>query len=145
MYLGCPPLLEYFDDARRRMIRFKSKHEWQWATWLEDNGFDWEYEPLTFFGPDKNRRSGRSETYTPDFGLNKNTVFLEIKTYQKQHIKNRLDFCTQPLLLIFGLPFKSDIYVYLPGVRSAPRAVDFASAYALARNGIPSWMRMENA
>lgn len=141
MYLGTPPLLEYFDAERKRTIRFKSKHEWMWATWLQDNGFDWEYEPLTFLGPHK-RGGGRSETYTPDFGLSGNRVSIEIKTYQERHIKNRLDFCTQPLILICGLPspLKSDIYVYLPGVKTAPRITDFATAYALAHNGLPSWL-----
>lgn len=138
-YLGSPPLLEYFDNERRRMVRFKSKHEWNWAIYLELAHLDWEYEPLTFLSPDKCTRDRRL-TYTPDFGVNRNTVMIEIKTYREKHVRNRLDFCNLPLILIFGLPSKNDMHVYLPNVRQSYRCTDWTAAYALARNGLPAWI-----
>lgn len=137
MYLGQPPLLEYFDYERCRTIRFKSKHEWMWAQHFQDARLDWEYEPLTFLSPDKTTKDRRL-TYTPDFGLRLNRISIEIKTYNEKHVRNRLDFCLQPLILIFGLPnpLKHDAHVYIPGIARSTRYRTWSEAFAVAQQAL---------
>lgn len=137
MYLGAPPLLEYFDYERKRMVRFKSKHEWEWAHYFQKHGLDWEYEPLTFLSPDKTTRDRRL-TYTPDFGIARNWISVEIKTFREKHVRNRLDFCLQPLILIFGMPepLKNHIHVYLPNTPGSNRCRTWDEALSFARRAL---------
>lgn len=132
---------EFFCRERLRMIRFKSKHEYMWYTWFERLGLQWEYEPVTFLHPEKTSKD-RGLTYTPDFGLEMNSVFVEVKTYGKQHVKNLLELCNRPLILAFGHPLKCDLYVTFPENKiKSHRFTDFDAAYTLARNGLPSWLQ----
>jgi hypothetical protein len=131
---------EFFCDERRRMIRFKSKHEYMWYTWFERLGLQWEYEPVTFLHPEKTTK-GNALTYTPDFGLECNAVFVEVKTYGKQYVRNLLGLCNKPLILAFGHPLKCDLHVMFPEDKSKSHYfTDFDAAYRLARNGLPSWL-----
>lgn len=131
---------EFFCRERGRMIRFKSKHEHMWYTWFERLGLQWEYEPVTFLHPEKTSKN-RGLTYTPDFGLECNAVFVEVKTYGNQVVKNLIELCNKPLILAFGHPLKCDLYVQFPDdVSKTYRFKDFDAAYSLARNGLPSWL-----
>ena len=129
--------VDYYNAKRQRYVTFKSQHEYMWATWFDRLDLDWEYEPVTF----KDKEPDLPFTYTPDFGLHENTLFVEVKTYGNQVVKNRLEFCTYPLIIIFGHPLKCDLYVQFPeNTKQTHRFTDWASAYNLARNGLPSWL-----
>lgn len=131
---------EFFCRERNRMIRFKSKHEYMWYTWFVRKDIQWEYEPITFLHPDKSTK-GNALTYTPDFGLELNSIFIEVKTYGKQHVKNLIELCNRPLILAFGHPLKCDLYVQFPDNKTKSYwYTDFDAAYALARNGLPAWI-----
>lgn len=126
---------DYYSPQLKRRFRLKSKHELMWASWMDRQGITWDYEPVKFEDPDKG-------SYTPDFGLHENTLFLEIKTYGNQVVKNKIELCLHPLILIFGHPLKCDLYVQFPeNIFKTHRFTDWTSAYNLARNGLPSWLR----
>lgn len=78
-----------------KQYTLKSRHEFAWAQTFEAEGIPWEYETMTF-------RAGRF-SYTPDFLLYSRSLIVEIKVWGATRI-NRIDLCTLPLLLIFGLP-----------------------------------------
>lgn len=125
--------VDYYSPRLERRFTFKSKHEYMWASWMDRNDIAWAYEPVTF--------KHEGSHYTPDFGLENNTVFLEIKTYGNQVVKNKIEICTFPLILIFGHPLKCDCYVQFPeDIFKTHRFTDWSSAYNLARNGLPSWL-----
>lgn len=129
--------IDYYSRVLNRRFRFKSKQEWMWASWMDRNGIAYEYEPVKFKDPEPDLPF----SYTPDFGLHENTLFLEIKTYGNQVVRNRIEFCTFPLILIFGHPLKCDCYVQFPDDKfKSHRFTDWSSAYNLARNGLPSWL-----
>jgi hypothetical protein len=73
----------------------KSGHEFAWAQTFEAEGLNWAYETVTF-------RAGRS-SYTPDFPIDSGAFFIEIKVWGG-NIKNRIELCTKPLFIIFGMP-----------------------------------------
>lgn len=130
----------YYDARRARYFTFKSKHEYMWATWFDRYELDWEYEPVTFLHPDKNTKDTRL-TYTPDFGLELNSILIEVKTYGKQHVKNLVELCNRPLLLIFGHPLKCDIHVQFPeNIFKTYYFSEWEPAYNFARHGLPSWI-----
>jgi hypothetical protein len=84
-----------------RGYTLKSKVEWEWARLFDEHGLTWEYEPIAFRDP--GAPHGKGYTYTPDFGLNGRTFFVETKPYSTKHL-NRFHLCPAPLYLIFGYP-----------------------------------------
>lgn len=90
----------------------KSYHEFAWAQTFEAEGLDWGYETITF-------RSG-PYSYTPDFPIDQGVFFFEIKTWGANKI-NRIELCTKPLFVIFGLPNRHYVrYKPAEAVRLAP-------------------------
>lgn len=73
----------------------KSKTEFYWARFFEQQRLPWEYEPVAF-------RLGRT-SYTPDFALNNRAFFVEIKVWGA-NVENKIHLCDSPLLIIFGSP-----------------------------------------
>lgn len=81
-------------------VTFRSKLESEWAAWFDSIGITWEYEPIKF---------GR---YTPDFGINGLTVFVEVKPMNITRM-NKFSSCTMPLIVVFGKP-NSPVVDYVP-------------------------------
>lgn len=79
---------------------FRSKLESEWAAWFDSIGMTWQYEPIKF---------GR---YTPDFGIDGLTVFVEVKPMNVMRM-NDLASCTMPLIVVFGHP-DSAVINYVP-------------------------------
>jgi hypothetical protein len=79
----------------------KSKTEFYWARHFEVQEIAWEYEPTRFKAD--GGVSGKL-SYTPDFGLNNRTLFIEIKIWGATNVDNNFCLCIPPLLIIFGTP-----------------------------------------
>jgi hypothetical protein len=109
----------------------KSRVEFTWARYFFMEDFDWKYEPVRF-------QRGR-ESYTPDFGLDGEELFTEIKAYGEKRLENKYHFCIKPLILIFGTPDKH-YCLFKPegGARFLPGHIrSFTAAYDLARKVAP--------
>lgn len=107
----------------------KSKVEFAWARHYFMEEFDWKYEPVRF-------QQGRT-SYTPDFGLDENEIFTEIKVYGEKHFSNHYFLCPQPLILICGTPDRHYAYLKPAGkTQFLPKHTTFAQAYDLARKAI---------
>ena len=105
-----------------RGTTFRSKLESEWAAWFDSIGMTWMYEPIKF---------GR---YTPDFGINSMTVFVEVKPMNITRM-NDIGACTMPLLVVFGHP-DNPVVDYVPpksGVRH--HCNSWEEAFGRALNG----------
>lgn len=118
-------------------IVFKSEHEYAWARFFDHEGLAWEYEAIAFRDP--KAPAGKGYTYTPDFALDKRTLFVEVKATFNQHF-NKFHFCSLPLILVVGKPDRCSIHLIRNGVYASQRLTAWSVAYALARNGVPAWM-----
>lgn len=65
-----------YDSPNQGRIRLRSKLEFRYAKYLDDNNIDWFYEYMAF--PYKGK-DGRRRTYTPDFYLPSEDKFIEVK------------------------------------------------------------------
>jgi hypothetical protein len=84
-------------------VTFRSKLESEWAAWFDSIGMTWQYEPIKF---------GRYQSYTPDFGINSLTVFVEVKPMNVMRMNN-IGACSRPLIVVFGHP-DSPVVDYVP-------------------------------
>lgn len=74
-------------DRRGRSVLFKSSWELAYARWMDAQGWDWSYEPVSFYVPGSRR-------YTPDFGIYEGGVligFVEVKGWLDEKTKRRLE------------------------------------------------------
>jgi hypothetical protein len=119
--------------------QLKSSHELAWAQFFDAEGLRWSYEPVKFRDP--GAPEGKGYSYTPDFGLEENSVFIEIKAAHVLH-ENRFHFCTKPLLIAIGKPLqRPHFYVQQRGGGLQPlHGIPWSVAYHIVRRGLPSWM-----
>lgn len=116
----------------------RSKHEFAWARFFDVEGLRWCYEPVKFRDP--GAPEGLGYSYTPDFGLDENTLFVEIKPTNALG-ENRFHFCTKPLLIAVGMPDKRPHFYLSQRSGLYPlRGISWSTAYQIARSGFPSWM-----
>ena len=82
-------------------ILMRSHHEAAWARQFDNDGLEWDYEPVKF-----------SKHYTPDFGLRCKfgQFFVEVKPARGATV-NKFHLCTAPLIVVFGRPAALDLAV----------------------------------
>jgi hypothetical protein len=85
----------YYMLIKYKTYQLRSRHEFAWAQTFEGEGMEWSYETVTF-------RDG-PHSYTPDFPIDGGAFFIEIKVWGANKI-NRIELCSQPLFIIFGMP-----------------------------------------
>jgi len=110
----------------------KSKHEYAWARYFDARRIPWEYEPIHFRDPGAPVGSGLGYTYTPDFGIQDRSVFIEIKVYDGA-VTNKIHFCTKPLIAIYGTPERCYMHVKQAGASFFERGHSLNFDLALAR------------
>lgn len=100
-------------------VTFRSKLESEWAKWFDSIGMSWQYEPTKF------------TRYTPDFGINGMTVYVEVKPMNVTRI-NRISECTMPLIIVFGHPECAVVH-YVPPSSGTRYACDsWSDAFNMA-------------
>ncbi|MNW28083.1 Phage endonuclease I [compost metagenome] len=68
-------------------LTFKSRWERAYALYLESQGFDYEYEPITIKYTDE---QGVTRRYTPDFFVSQLDKYVEVKGFYKDRMKEVL-------------------------------------------------------
>jgi hypothetical protein len=71
----------WYPSDDQRVIEMRSSWEVSFALWLDAGEIEWEYEPKYFH---IGRGSWTGETYTPDFYLPDNKVYVELKGYMSK-------------------------------------------------------------
>jgi len=76
---------EEWEDRRGRAWVFKSRWELAYAKWLDDQDYEWDYEPCKF-------GLSKCSCYTPDFAVrvNGNIEYHEVKGWLDERTKERL-------------------------------------------------------
>lgn len=78
----------YYDSLNNGRVRFRSRLECTYATYLDKSGIKWEYERDSFPYLDI---KGKRRTYTPDFYLADTDEYIEIKGYDNGESNYKID------------------------------------------------------
>jgi hypothetical protein len=77
-----------FQEPKGKLITLRSTYELRVATYLNEQGLDWQYEPKTFY------IKALDKTYTPDFYIPKLDTWIEVKgIWQNQSELKWNEFC----------------------------------------------------
>ena len=77
-----------FREPKGKLITLRSTYELRVATYLNEQGLDWQYEPKTFY------IKALDKTYTPDFYIPKLDTWIEVKgIWQNQSELKWNEFC----------------------------------------------------
>ncbi len=78
----------YYDSLNNGKVRFRSKLEKQFAEFLDRSGVRWVYEHKRFPYID---REGKRRTYTPDFYFVDDDRYIEIKGYERENDRHKVN------------------------------------------------------
>lgn len=78
----------YYDSLNNGKVRFRSRLECSYATYLDNSEIKWEYERDSFPYLDI---KGKRRTYTPDFYLIDTDEYIEIKGYDNGEANYKID------------------------------------------------------
>ena len=77
-----------FQEPKGKLVTLRSTFELRVATYLNEQGWDWQYEPETFY------IESLDKTYTPDFYIPQLDAWLEVKGFwQNQSEAKWNEFC----------------------------------------------------